>query len=337
MISLDGSIGGGQILRTALSLSAITGKPFNIKNIRGVRKEPGLKNQHLAAVNAVKELCDARVKGDNIKSGELTFTPGKVKSGNYKFVIPTAGSSLLLLQTVLPICLQSKKQSKIEIMGGTDNPLAPGSIWFSRVFNFMLAKLGAEVKIEITRHGFFPKGRGKVKATINAVKEFKEIMLNERGALMKIDVHAVATKDLAKRKVTERMIEGFKKEFKTKEQVNYKTGYIESASTGCFLHAHVRYEKMKVGDTLLGEMGKKSEDIGKELARKIKKLMENNGVDKFLGDQLMIYMALKGKGNMKVVEITGHMRTNAEVIEKFLNVKFKCDEKNKVIVCGPVV
>ena len=166
MIKIDGTHYGGQILRTSLSLSMLTQKPFKITNIRGNRDTPGLQNQHLTAVNAAVKICNAKVKGNALNSQELEFIPSKVVSGNYTFDIGTAGSTILVLQTLLPPLLFSKEKSALRIIGGTSNPLAPPALYIKGVFLWFLKNIGATVDVNVEKEGFAPQGGGKILAKI---------------------------------------------------------------------------------------------------------------------------------------------------------------------------
>lgn len=317
---------------------------MKIINIRGMREEGGLQHQHLTAVHAAAEVCHADVKGATLHNKELEFSPKKIQGGAYTFDIGTAGSTFLVLQTMLPILFYAERPSQLTLIGGTDNPQAPGSMHFTHVFNHTLntqvfgvrKEEEMKSKVEIVAHGFYPRGGGRVKAEVIPVKKFLQVDLRERGSYKKTDLHAVATEDLKERNVAERMIEGFKKEVNESSVAEHIT-YVPSLSTGCFLHAHLHYEQMKVGDDVLGERGKQAEQIGKELAQKINKLKEGEGLDPYAADQIMIYLALAGKGMMKTTKITDHIYTHAAVIEKFLDVKFDVKEETNVIACGPVV
>ncbi len=334
MIQIDGSRGGGQLVRTALSLSAATGKPFTIKNARGQRKQSGLKPQHLAAIKALQQICDADVEGAMSGSTEFSFSPRKIKGGTYTFDIGTAGSSTLLLQTIIPAAVHADAATTVTILGGTDTKWCPPGMHMQHVLLPIVRKAGINVEMTVEKYGFYPKGGGEITAVIRPMQKIKELTLNERGKIQAKEVTACASTALQTKKVAERMISAFLKEmndpvWKTQQQ------YVATASPGCFLHAHVNYENYPVGDDALGEKGKSSENVGKECAQKIQTLMNGEGLDEYAADQVMVYLALAGRGRITTAKITDHMRTNAEVIEKFVNVKFSLS--NDRITCGPVV
>lgn len=328
MIQIDGSIGGGQILRTSLSLSTLTQKSFRMINIRGKREKSGLQHQHLTAVNSIAEICNAKVKGDVPHSHELEFIPSEVISGNYKFDIGTAGSTTLVLQTLLPPLIFTDHESTVEIIGGTANPLAPPALDVREVFLKVLKNLGINVNLEIIREGFYPKGNGKIKATIYPCKQLNEFEFNNIES-KEINLFAVASKELKEREVAKRLIKGFKLNFHMEYKITGHESYVDTLSPGCYIHANLSNQ---IGTSILGEKSKKAEDIGKECAVKLlEEINSQANADHFTCDQLLLYMAIKGSGKMKVSQITDHMKTNISVIEKFLDVKFKI--KNNIIEC----
>jgi len=332
MITIDGSVGGGQLLRTALSLSAATGQAFEITHIRGQRTERGLKPQHLTAVHAMQRLCQARVEGDRLGSTSLRFEPGKVSGGHYRFDIGTAGSTTLVLQTLLPACLREEHASVFELVGGTDTTWCPPSLYFRDVFCDFLKRLGVHVEVKVERFGFYPRGGGKILAIVKQCKELKSISFVERGQQQRIHVAAYASRTLQSRQVIERMIKGFQDHFSSPVEVEQQ--YVDTFSPGCFLHCHAEYEHYVVGDDVLGEPKKRAEDVGEECAEKMIALMKGDGVDAYAADQLMIYMGLKGEGKVNVMTITDHVKTNAQVIEQFLPVQFNIE--NNTIHCRKI-
>ncbi len=183
MIELNGATGegGGQILRTALTLSMITGQPFRITNIRANRSKPGLMRQHLVAVQAAAQVSAAVVSDAQVGSTTLVFSPGRIKGGDYRFAIGTAGSCTLVLQAVMLALLYADGPSTVRIAGGTHNPMAPPVQFLQRAYCPLLAAMGAQVDIELERFGFYPAGGGEVLAHISPCAQLGKLTLLERG------------------------------------------------------------------------------------------------------------------------------------------------------------
>jgi RNA 3'-phosphate cyclase len=333
MIEVDGSYGegGGQIIRTAVSLSALTEKPVHIFNIRANRQPPGLKAQHLTGVNAVASICNAKVTGTEMGSTELTFQPGEIKGGTYEWDIGTAGSIPLVLQALMPALLFSKKEFSISIIGGTNVKTSPPIDYFQHIFCDYIAKMGAKIKFEIKRYGFYPKGGGVVKLRVEPTG-LTPIEIIERGELKQTDIQdSIASKDLEKAHVAERQVNGFKKEFGESKYKKTFTKYVDTFSTGSSIHAHNSYENCKIGSEALGERGKPAEEVGSECAKKLKKeISYDSTLDTHMLDQIIPYMAMLG-GKFKFGEITSHAKTNIWVTEKFIPVKFNL-ENNMITV-----
>jgi RNA 3'-terminal phosphate cyclase (ATP) len=185
MIHIDGSIGegGGQILRSALGLSMATRQPFRIENIRAARAKPGLLRQHLTAVNAAVTICSATVEGNAISSRALSFEPGKVAPGDFTFSIGSAGSTMLVLQTVLPALLVAEGPTRLVLEGGTHNPFAPPMDFLEKVFLPLISRMGPQVTVVLERAGFYPAGGGRAVVHIEPVVKLQPLHLRERGAI----------------------------------------------------------------------------------------------------------------------------------------------------------
>lgn len=182
---IDGSQGegGGQVLRTSLALSMVTGRPFRIEGIRAGRANPGLLRQHLTGVRAAAEISGAKVQGAELGSKQLTFEPGEVRAGDYQFSIGTAGSTTLVLQTILPALLAAKGRSTMVLEGGTHNPAAPPFDFLQRVFLPLVNRMGPRVSVELERHGFFPAGGGCFRVVVDPVEKLQPLELLTRGEI----------------------------------------------------------------------------------------------------------------------------------------------------------
>lgn len=331
MLEIDGSYGegGGQILRTSVALSAITEKPIRIFNIRKGRKQPGLKAQHLTGILAAKELCGAKVRGAKISSTELVFEPGKIRHGQFKFDVGTAGAITLVLQTLVPIAAFSKDACAFEISGGTDVGWSPTVDYFQHIYCDYMKQIGLEIKIKILKRGFYPKGGGKVHVSVLPWKERKPYNYTNPGKFRHVDVWSVATKDLEKAQVVERQIRGFQKEFGPEIRKKNKI-YVDALSTGTSFHAHAHFEHAKLGVCVLGEKGKPAEKVGQEAAVLLKREIESSATaDRWMADQLVPFLAFCG-GKFRTSKITQHLRTNVWVVEKF-GAKFQINEKRKEV------
>lgn len=319
MIEIDGSFGegGGQILRTSLTLSALTNKPFLIYNIRANRPKPGLQRQHLTAVKVVKTLTNAETKGDELNSTKLEFKPrGIVESGDFFFDISTAGSITLIIQTILPLMLNRK--IKIRIRGGTDVPKSPSIDYIRFTFLDILRRISITAKVELLRRGHYPEGGGEV--VISDVKgDPHEFNLTDPGKLLKIEgiSHVSNLPDhIAKRQADSAKKILQKLGVPVNISLDIRT-HERSKGTGIFLNAIS--EKSCLGSDSLGEIGKRAEVVGEEAANQLLEDLETKAsVDRHMSDMLMLYAGLF-KGEYTGAQLTLHAKTNLEVIKKFLN------------------
>jgi len=333
MLELDGSIGYGQVLRTAIALSALTLQPIRIFNIRINRPNPGLRPQHLTGVLEAAKLCHADVKNAKIGSTEITFVPKRLEIPDRTIIdIKTAGSITLLLQTILPIIIFSNKKVFLTVFGGTDVSGSPTINYYKKVFAYYLERFGVKINISIERYGFYPKGGGKVNVEVIGVKNLNSVKFVERGKLKEISAFSIASKELQKAKVAERQIYGLEEIL---GEVNGSYQYVDSLSMGTSLLAVAEYENCVLGKDGLGERGKRAEDVGREVGIEMKKSIDSNAcLDKFMADQILIFAALaNGISEFTIEEFTEHVGTNILTCEKILNVKFE-RIGNKVKVKG---
>jgi len=334
LIEIDGSYGegGGQIIRSALALSALTGKAFKIFNIRAKRDSGGgLKAQHLTCVKALAQICNAKIQGDNLGSKEIIFEPKVIKEGEYQFDVGTAGSIPLVIQALLPAAIFSQKKFKFIITGGTHAKNSPPIEYTENIFIYTLNKFGANIEFNLKNYGFFQIGRGKVIITINP-SELKTINIIDRGSLKFIKAISVATLDLKKAKVAERQIDGFKAVFGESFQKDIK--YVESLSTGTSIHTFAEFDNIRLGTEALGERNKKAEEVGRECAIKLKEELQSKAtVDSHMLDQILIYLAFT-QGRIKFDQMTEHALTNLWLIEKFLPIKF--ETQGDLLICKPL-
>jgi len=325
MIEIDGSYGegGGQILRTAIALSAITGKAVKINNIRANRPNPGLRPQHLHAILALKELSNAKVKKAKVGSTVLEFVPGRVEAKHIKVPIKTAGSVTLVLQALLPA--MAFVGGSFEITGGTDVPWSPPIDYLRHVTLFALKKMGLEVKIEVRRRGHYPKGGGLVVGEVKPWKEKRPLVALKWHKINRFTGISHATNlppHIAERqaKSAEETLKSF---YSLPVEIEREVSHSLGPGSGIVVWAET--DSLRVGGDALGKRGKPAEVVGKEAADElIKQLPSGMAVDKFLGDQLIPFLAFTG-GEIGVVEVTNHLLTNIWVVERFLGRIFEID------------
>lgn len=322
MISIDGSSGegGGQLLRSALSLSMVTGQPFRIRNIRANRPKPGLMRQHLTCVQAAAAICSAKTTGADLGSTQLDFKPGKVKGGSYNFAIGTAGSTTLVLQTILPALMIAPEGSWIEITGGTHNLHAPTTCFLSGCFLPLIERIGPSVRMSVGRHGFYPAGGGVVRTEIEPVRQLLPLHLTEptpitdRRAIALVAglPGSIAQRELA---VVEEKLGWSADQFSIRHLGS-------NDGPGNTLTLEIQREALTEVFTGFGERGVSAEQVAARVCGEVRKyLAADVPVWKHLADQLLLPMAIAGQGSFQTGAMTPHAISNAEVIERFLDAK----------------
>ena len=325
MIEIDGSYGegGGQIVRMAVALSALTGKDIKIFNIRAKRSNPGLRNQHITAINAVAKLCNADVKGLRIGSKSIEFHPHKIKGGSYTFDIGTAGSITLVMQACLLPSLMADDETYFKIRGGTDVKWAPLWDYFQNVFLNLLKKMGCNIESYLNQRGYYPAGGGEVEILIEPCKLKK---LNFDESVEKIEgIINIANLPY---KIAERIKKSANEKFEEngmKASIAIEETTAESNGVGIVL-----WTKPKIlGADCLGERGKPAEQVGKEAANKlIQEIKSNVDLDERAVDQLLPYIAMTG-GKFKCRHLSNHAMTEMWLIKKFIDINFGI-EKNEI-------
>jgi len=325
MIRIDGSFGegGGQILRTALSLSLATGTPFQIENIRANRKKAGLLRQHLTAVLAAAEIGAAVVQGASLGSTSLTFTPKSVRAGEYHFAVGTAGSGTLVFQTILPALLRASGPSRVTIEGGTHNEAAPPFDFLDRTFLPVIRRMGAKVSLKLERYGFYPAGGGRFVATIEPCGDLKPIELGLRGEIRAKRVTAIVA-NLSGR-IAEREVE------KVASMINLTSeGTVietrDSPGPGNIVLIEIVSDDVTEMASSFGRLGVAAEKVADEAAREAREyLMSRALAGEHLTDQLLLPLSLAGGGSFTALKLSRHARTNMEVIRKFLPIDFETE------------
>ncbi len=328
MIELEGAQGegGGQILRSALTLSMITGQPFRMINIRANRPKPGLMRQHLAAVQAAATVCGADVSGAAPGSQTLQFAPGAIRSGDYAFAIGTAGSCTLVLQTVLPALLAADAPSTVSISGGTHNAMAPPVHFLQRAWGRVMAQMGADIDIALNRFGFYPAGGGEVHATVQPCAQLRPFELLERGPRR----HGYAESFIAgvPSSVAVRELAVLGAGMGWRDEQLLHRGLPGEQGPGNALLLTLEHEQVTEVFAGFGEKSVRAEIVAKHVLQQVRAyLMSSAAVGEHLADQLMLPMALAGGGCFSTSVLSSHALTNADVISRFLPVSFHFEQQ----------
>ncbi len=327
-VDIDGSAGegGGQILRTSLALSLVTGQGLRIVNIRAGRRKPGILRQHLTAIRAATEIGDAACDGAEIGSGELVFKPEKVRAGgDYHFAVGTAGSTSLVLQTVLPALALAGSVSRVALEGGTHNPLAPPFDFLERTFLPAFQRFCPRTEVRLVRPGFYPAGGGRVEVTIQPGSPAQPLDLRERGADVgrKVVAHVAALPP----EVAERAFEQVIKRMRWSREDCRVVQHASEGGPGFVLVAEVKSENVTEVFTGFGERGKRAEEVADDVVDQVRRyLADGFPVGEYLADQLLLPMALTGSGAFRTAGLSRHAQTNIAVIEQFLPVRFQVEK-----------
>ena len=335
MIELDGAAGegGGQILRSALALSMITGQPFRIANIRANRARPGLMRQHLVAVQAAARVSGATVTGAELGSSELSFVPGPVTGGDYDFAIGSAGSCTLVLQTVVPALLYAPQASTVRITGGTHNTMAPPVQFLQQAWLPLLARMGAQVDIELKRYGFYPAGGGEVLATVQPCAQLRQLVLMERGRFIAAyaDAYVAGLPPNVGRRELDRI----------GEAMTWQAGQLHlhrlpaEQGPGNAVLITLEYEHVSEVCAGFGAKSLRAEAVAQEAIVQARDYMASDAAaGEHLADQLMLPMALAGGGSFTMTTVSLHAETNAQVIARFLpiDIYFEREERRNTCV-----
>lgn len=332
MIEIDGSYGegGGQIVRTALSLSCLFQKPFRIFNIRKNRSRPGLKPQHLTCVKAAQQITGADVSGDHQESAELVFSPGSVRSGSFSFDIGTAGSTSLVLQTLIPALAFSGHRSMVTLTGGTHVPFSPSYHYLSEVFMPFLERIGVHVKLSLDYYGFYPRGGGRIRAEILPAKRVNPLVIPERGNFRGLFGHSgVGNLPLS---IAERQRSAFLSRTMAVLGNLHVPAAIDvlEASTpgrGTFIDVVSMFDHAAAGFTGLGKIGRKAEAVGEEAAGEFIAYFSSGATtDRHMADQIVLYLSLCDRESFfSASAITSHLLTNLWVISLFHEVRYSLE------------
>jgi RNA 3'-terminal phosphate cyclase (ATP) len=330
VITIDGSMGegGGQVLRSSLALSLLTGTPLRIEKIRAGRARPGLMRQHLVAVNAATTLSNAEVSGAELGSTELTFRPGALRADDYRFAIGSAGSTTLVFQTILlPLLLGTSAPSTLSFEGGTHNPMAPPFDFLERCFLPLLARMGAQVEIALERPGFYPAGGGRWFAKVQPLSELTRLDLLERG-----EIHARRAESLCagiSGSIGVRQVDalsaalGWDREHCRPRMISGTLG------PGNALIASIESEHVTEQVTGFGERGVSSEQIAAKVSEEVRRyLAAGVPVGEHLADQLLLPLALGNGGSFRTLEPSLHCKTQLELLKLFIGAEARATEES---------
>lgn len=332
MISIDGSEGegGGQVLRTALALSLATATPFQIVNIRAKRKKPGLLRQHLTSVQAATAVGQARVEGAHLGSSALRFVPGAVRGGDYTFIVGTAGSAMLVLQTVLPPLLLADRPSTVAVEGGTHNPAAPPFEFIDRVFLPVVERLGPRITRRLERHGFYPAGGGRAALRIEPVRQFARWDALERGEITGRRVRVLIANlppHIARREVAVALAD-----------LNWapeSAAVEEPAASGPGNVVMIEIESEHACEicTSVGETGVAAEAVAGRAVNDARRYLASRvPVGRHLADQLLAVLALGQGGSFRTQMLTQHALTNVDIVKLFTGVTIEITPEGRDLV-----
>jgi len=334
LLQIDGSYGegGGQILRYAVALSALTKKPVEINNIRANRPVPGIRPQHHTAISCIKSICKGAIEGLSIGSPKLTFSPGEIQPGEYKFDIGTAGSITLVFQACILSSLNTTKPITIKLTGGTDVKWAPTWDYFTQVFLPLIQKMGVNTDAQLIKRGYYPKGGGEAVLTIHPAKKLQRLQLEEEQDFKEINgiVHIANLPDhISKRMKHAALKIVVKNNIQSFIRVDKTTSF--SPGTGITLWSKSDHTVM--GSTFLGERGVTSEKIGENAANQlIKEINTGATIDTFAIDQILPYMVLAEEESVCMVrELSNHTQTNMWLLKQFFDVEFEVKEQQDII------
>lgn len=340
VLHIDGSHGegGGQIVRSSLALSMVTGRPVAIDNIRAGRQKPGLMRQHLTAVNAAAEVCAADVTGAEIGSRRITFSPGPVRAGDYTFSIGTAGSATLVLQTVLPALIIADGPSRLTLEGGTHNQWAPPFDFLDRAFLPLINRMGPRVSAKLERHGFYPAGGGRFSVEIEPAATLRGFRLVERGKAWSKSATAIVSN--LPRHIAEREIETIARRLNW----NPNSGAVVEVSSqgpGNVVFATVETEHVCEVFTGFGRVGTRAERVAQEVVRQVRDYLKADvPVGPHLADQLLLPLGISAwqegqamdhrGGAFRTMPLTRHSETHIEILRAFLGVRIEVETSDAV-------
>ncbi|MDZ7850959.1 MAG: RNA 3'-terminal phosphate cyclase [Halodesulfurarchaeum sp.] len=318
MDQIDGGIGGGQVLRLAVSLAALGGTPITVENVRGGRDDPGLGAQHVAAIEAVAAIADADLEGVEVGSETVIFDPGSHIGGEASVDVGTAGSISLVFDAVLPLVMAADDPIVLYATGGTDVKWAPPIDYLREVKFPVLEQFGLDATIEAVSRGFYPRGGGSATLRLEP-GSIDPIWCVDRGDLEAISIRSIATADLAEANVAARQIDGVTQTLEPDITVPIieQTELVDAPSTGTSVLVVARYERSMAGFSALGEPGLPAEEVGKAAAESFFAFQNGaGGIDEHLADQLLPFLGVAG-GTITTPKLTDHIRSAVSLLSEF--------------------
>ncbi|WEL18154.1 RNA 3'-terminal phosphate cyclase (ATP) [Halorhabdus sp. SVX81] len=339
MLELDGGDGGGQLFRSALTLSALTTTDFEMENIRGSRPEPGLKPQHLTALQTVADITNASVEGAEVDESTITFEPVEPTGGHYEAAIGTAGSVTLLFDAVLPIASALDRPLSLTATGGTSVAWSPSMPWYRRVKLPLLRRSALQAAIDVERTGLYPAGGGQATLSL-APSTPSALHLRDRGQPERARIHSTATTDLEDSDVAERQAKQACQRLAASdvdiEVTERATRYVSADSTGTVALVVLEYENGVIGADALGEPGKPAEDVADDAVDAALTAHETGAaVDGHLADQLIPWLATVG-GEVRIPRVTDHVETHVDLFDAFgFDVRIERTDDGTVLLGEP--
>jgi RNA 3'-terminal phosphate cyclase (ATP) len=333
MQHIDGSRGegGGQVLRTSLALSMITGTPIRLTDIRARRARPGLRRQHLTAVQAAARISDARVEGAAVGSREIAFAPSTVRPGTYDFAIGTAGSATLILQTVLPPLMLASEPSRLTLEGGTHNPLAPPFEFLDRAFLPLVRRMGAGVEATLERAGFYPAGGGRLAVAVTPAGGLRGLDLLERGEVQGRSGTVLLAHLPAH--IAEREVQVLVRQTGW-DRSCFEIRQVESAGPGNAVVLELASAAVTEVFTAFGEVGVPAEAVAERVVEEMRRYLASGApVGEHLADQLLLPLALAGSGSFLTLPLSLHAETQIDLIRDFLAVRISVEPRAEGRLC----
>jgi RNA 3'-terminal phosphate cyclase (ATP) len=333
MIVIDGSFGegGGQIVRSSLALSMVTGKPVTIEEIRARRSRAGLQRQHLTAVLAAQKLSAAGVEGAELQSHRLVFRPHRVWPGDYTFDIGSAGSTSLVMQTILPALMLADGPSHVRLIGGTHNIWAPPFDFLAKVYAPLVERIGPRLKLELKRYGFYPAGGGEVSLHVQPAEQLDSFELTQRGARVEMRVVALLSKlpqHIGERECrTIQSLTGW-------DDTHFEVRPVDADGPGNAVIIELQYENVTELFAGFGQKGVAAEEVARRACEELDQYLATDApVGQHLADQLLLPLGLAAQqgraGRFRTGELTEHSRTHIEVLQRFLDVRIKVETEEK--------